>query len=92
MRGLDAMRAAFGLQDYPGWVGLHTRSQARGAIPNGVRVRKISIERGDSHPVGSTATVLGSIFYPQIGYCYFVEWDAEPKAAVFVVGEKVAAQ
>lgn len=90
MSEFDAVMAAFGLQDYPGWVGMHTRNQARGAIPNGARVRKISTERGDSHPVGSTATVLGSIFHASVGYGYFVEWDVSPRSAVFVVGEKIA--
>lgn len=75
---------------YPGWTGVHTREQARGAIPNGTRVRKIATDAGDAHPIGALATILGSVQHPQHGVCYFVEWDAKPKTAVFVAGFKIA--
>jgi hypothetical protein len=75
-----------GLQDYPGWVGTHTREQAPGAMPNGSRVRKIMSKPGDASPDGSPATVLGSMHEPDLGYGYFVEWDARPRQAVFVAG------
>lgn len=78
------------LQDYPGWVGMHTRDHAPGALPNGSRVRKVRTEAGDTHPIGSMATILGSVSDP-IGNGYFVEWDATPRHAVFVVETKIEA-
>lgn len=74
---------------YPGWAGAHTRDQAPGAIPNGTRVRKLKDDPGDLHPIGSEATVLGSIHHLAVGYGYFVEWDASPRTAVFVVPWKI---
>jgi hypothetical protein len=83
------------LQVYPGYVGLHTREQAPGAIANGTRVIKTKTEPGDGHPVGAQATVLGSIRSPPdlqhvAPYFYFVEWDADPKIVVGVISTKVA--
>lgn len=78
------------LRLYPGWRGIHTREQAGGAIPNGTRVRKIDGKPGDVHQVGSLATVLGSLHDAKVGYGYFVEWDMQPRAAVFVIAGKIA--
>lgn len=81
------------LQLYPGWTGMHSRDEASGAMPNGTRVHKVKMERGDAHPIGSMATVLGSISHPDIvGIGYFVEWDAKPRRAVFVMSAKIALQ
>jgi hypothetical protein len=77
------------IQLYEGWGGMHTREQAAGAIPNGTRVRKDVSEDGDSHPVGTRATVLGSLYEPDLGYGYFVEWEPTPRVAVFVAGFKI---
>jgi len=74
---------------YPGWRGVHTRAEAPGAMRNGTRVRKIAKEDGDSHPIGSLATVLGSLHLPERGYGYFVEWDASPRTAVLVVEAQI---
>lgn len=77
----------------PGIEGLFTRNQAEGAIPNGSRVVKVVDERGDAHPKGSKATVLGSwkrpdsFGQPLVGY--FVIWDAHPNTAIFVAGYKI---
>ena len=77
------------LRTYPGWIGLHTRDQAPNAMANGSRVVKIKTEPGDSHPVGSSATVLGSLYAPDVGFGYFVEWDARPRYAVFASAAKI---
>jgi hypothetical protein len=75
---------------HPGWYGLFTRHQMPGAIRNGTRVVKVRTEAGDTHPVGSLATVLGSMGHPDVGIGYFVEWDARPRFAVLVVADKIA--
>lgn len=74
---------------YPGWVGVHTRDEALGALPNGTRVRKTKNEPGDAHPIGSFARILGSIHVPEYGYGYFVEWEDAPRVAVMVVQAKI---
>jgi hypothetical protein len=77
------------LREYPGWFGIFTREQAPGALPNGTRIVKVQTEKGDAHPIGARATVLGSMAAPNVGLGYFVEWDAKPRCAVFVVDWKV---
>lgn len=84
----------FGMAIYPGWAGMHTRREAPGAFPNGTRVVKILDEPGDTHLVGSLATVLGSIPAPAAlrviaPYFYFVEWDVLPRVAVGVASVKI---
>lgn len=83
------------LREYPGYIGVHTREQAPGALPNGARVVKVKTEPGDTHPIGAEATVLGSIKAPPevqhiAAYFYFVEWDAHPGIVVGVVSTKVS--
>jgi hypothetical protein len=68
---------------------MHTRDEAPGAMKNGTRVRKVVSESGDAHPLGSLATVLGSLHHPTLGYAYFVEWDDRPRTATAVVGAKI---
>lgn len=80
---------ALGLRAYPGWGGIFTRQQAPGAYPNGTRVKKVKAEPGDKHPIGTEATVLGSMAAPPVGTGYFVEWDSRPSYAVFVIDWKV---
>jgi hypothetical protein len=78
--------------------GLHiifTRNQAEGALPKGSRVVKVKSEAGDAHPIGSLATVLGSIPVPPpldkaSLYFYFVGWDDNPGVAVGIASWKVA--
>ena len=80
-----------------GWTGVFTRKQADGAYPNGTRVMKVFVEPGDSHGLGARATVLGSIKAPEPitingftqQYGYFVEWDSNPRVAVFVTEVKI---
>jgi hypothetical protein len=78
------------LREHPGYLGLFTRHQMADAIPNGTRVVKVRTDAGDAHPLGSLATVLGSMGHPKVGNGYFVEWDARPRWAVFVAGDKIA--
>lgn len=78
-------------------IGFHVTTQAPGApIANGTRVRKVRTEPGDANPIGTEATVLGSLgpMPADAGehagtYGYFVEWDTMPGTAVFVIGEKI---
>lgn len=77
-------------REHPGWFGMFTRHQMPGAIRNGTRVVKVRTEARDTHPVGSLATVLGSMGHPDVGIGYFVEWDARPRWAVFVIAWKIA--
>jgi hypothetical protein len=85
----DSLPADFG--HHPGWFGAFTRDQAPGAIPNGSPIRKVATEDGDTNPVGARGLVLGSVDVPGKGLAYFVEWDATPRCAVFVVAWKIAA-
>lgn len=79
------------IRSYPGWIGQHTRDEAPGALPNGSRVRKIKEDPGgDSTPIGTLGTVLGSLWEVSVGYAYFVEWDGRPRLARLVVGWKIA--
>lgn len=81
----------------PGWVGVFTRNQAEGAIPNGTRIEKSEGEAGDSNPIGATGTVLGSLPAPDgmpakfahVKHFYFVEWDNYPKQACGVLDYKI---
>lgn len=77
------------LKDRPGWTGNFTTQQAGGAIPNGTRIRKITTEHKDAHPVGSIGTVLGSLEAQEGKLLYFIEWDARPRWAVAVADFKI---
>jgi hypothetical protein len=83
-----AALALHGIQKHAGYIGMFTRRQAEGAIANGRRVEKVVSERGDTHPLGSRATVLGSVCLDGRIF-YFLEWDASPRVAVGVVAEKI---
>ncbi len=78
------------LREHPGYRGMFTRDEAEGAYRNGTRVIKTASEPGDGHPVGATATVLGSISHPPLGIMYFVEWDRTPKFAIAVLATKIS--
>jgi hypothetical protein len=73
-----------------GWHGQFTTAQYPGALPNGTRVVKVAWEPGDTHSLRDRATVLGSMGHPEVGIGYFVEFDAHPKQAVFIIGTKIA--
>jgi hypothetical protein len=82
------------LRNYPGYAGMFTRNEARGAIPNGRRVMKTNSEAGDGTPDGALGTVLGSIVAPDtMGRLmfYFVEWDRRPRLAAGISGYKIVA-
>lgn len=82
-----------------GWVGGFTRDQAPGAYPCGSRIVKVRKEDGDSTPLGTGGTVLGSLDGSVLGhrnpdghvirFGYFVEWDTTPRVAVFVLDWKI---
>lgn len=74
---------------HPGYVGVFTRGEAPGAYPNGSRIKKVWGEPGDANPLGTEGTVLGSVYHPDHGYAYFVEWDTRPKWAVGVTERKI---
>lgn len=80
---------SLGIRNEPGWVGAFTRNQAREAFPNGTRVYKVKSKPNDIHQDGSTATVLGSIYVPDLGCLYFVEFDSEPRVAVSIAGFRI---
>ena len=94
----DAVMLPMNFKPEPGWIGIFTRDQAPGAIPNGTKIVKAVREAGDTHDVGARGTVLGSYKSPgglpgalaRIKYWYFIEWDDNPKAAVGTVDFKVA--
>lgn len=78
------------LREYDGYFGAFTRDTARGAWPNGTRIRKAVSEPGDSTPTGTEGTVLGSLGHPDVGLFYFVEWDNKPRIAVGTISAKLA--
>lgn len=81
------------IENHPGWVGAFTRDQAKGAIPNGTRIKKTASEEGDATPDGTLGTVLGSMRAPpEMGMLliYFVEWDNRKRVAVSCMGWKIA--
>lgn len=69
--------------------------QAPGAIKNGSRITKVKSDIGDSHDVGATGFVIGSIgphsdekYHNEYGY--FVQWDEKKYfKPVFVMGSKI---
>jgi hypothetical protein len=77
------------VQLHAGYVGAFTREEAEGALCNGTRVVKVWGEKGDAHPLGAEATVLGSMSHPDVGVGYFLEWDDMPRTAVFAAAKKV---
>ncbi len=76
-------------------VPMEITTQAPGAWPNGTRVRKSRMEDGDTNPIGTLATVTGSVGPmppggPKPGtFGYFVRWDPRPHLPVFVHESKV---
>lgn len=79
------------LSPEPGWIGMFTRGQAPGAVfTNESRVKKAKVRAGDSIPLDTMGSVLGSFLDPEKGIYYFVEWDSHPRHAVAQVGWKLA--
>jgi hypothetical protein len=79
------------VRHYPGYVGAFTRDEAPGAIPNGTRVCKVWCEPGDANPLGAKGVVLGSLYFPEGGFAYFIEWDSKPKWPLLTIAKKVEA-
>jgi hypothetical protein len=68
-----------------------TRRSAFGAIRNGAKVIKVTTEEGDTHILGSCATIIGSVHESALGYGYFVQWDGDDADNImFIVGKKIA--
>jgi hypothetical protein len=84
----EGLAREYGIEEHEGWIGPFSTRQVEGAIENGAKVVKIRSEKGDTHPVGSTGKVLGSISNGAM-LAYWVEWDAHPKHAIFIVGFKL---
>jgi hypothetical protein len=91
------------LDSEDGWIGVFTRHEAVGAMPNGTRVVKVRGESGDATALGTCGTVLGSLDAEFLGervpdgwetitYAYFVEWADRPNVAVGVMDWKIEAQ
>lgn len=84
------------LRNEPGWFGAFTREHVEGAIPNGTCIEKVCFEAGDSHPIGTLGTVLGSARppvpldnYEHVKCFYFVEWYGRPYVACGVLDYKI---
>lgn len=78
----------------PGWYGMFTRNQAKGAIPNGTKIVKANSEPGDTTTDGTPGIVLGSLRAPDsLGglLFYFVEWADKPKQPIGTFGLKIRA-
>lgn len=87
----------------PGWVGAFSRNEAEGAFPNGTRIYKARMEKGDATPIGIRGVVLGSWPVPseqgkvhslpdpdyEVRHIYFVEWDDKPRVAVGMIDWKI---
>ena len=86
-------------QVHPGYIGMFTRDEADGAITNGTKIVKVWCEPSDSHQIGATGTVLGSMVVPPdiqklpkltgIKHAYFIEWDDSPGVAVGCIDKKI---
>jgi hypothetical protein len=72
-----------------------TKEQARGALPNGTRVRKVGTRAGDGHANGALGTIEGSLgpldkdapHGPIYAYC--VKWDDTPNIPCWVSSPRV---
>lgn len=63
---------------------------AEGAFPNETRVKKISVEEGDHHKIGSIGTVRGSIKPASMNiYGYFVQFDNDMENITFIISSKI---
>lgn len=86
----DDIARIFHIRDYPGYLNPFTRDEALDAkFKNGVTVRKAIFEKGDNTPLDTQGTVLGSIYVPDLGTAYFIEWDSLPHVAIFIVEAKL---
>lgn len=80
----------FNIDNHPGYLGVFTRDQAAGAIPNGSKIVKTKSDGTDSNPDGTPGKVLGSFHPTGVPYpMYFVEWDRKPHIAVAISGPRI---
>lgn len=75
----------------PGIIGAICRDDdPRAKYRNGARIKKVAEDKGgDVTKLGTLGTVLGSVYVPELGGAYFVEWDDKPRQSVFVVEYKI---
>lgn len=78
-----------GIGQHDGYVGVFTRVTAPGAIPSNTRIAKVWCEDGDTTPLGTRGTVLGSVRHPDLGLMYFIEWDGRAGIAIAAVAKKI---
>lgn len=71
------------------FVDLLLKGDERAPLKIGWRVEKIAGDPEDISPLGSHATVIGSVFHEDIGALYLVNWDHLPGAPVLVSGFKI---
>lgn len=74
------------------YLGGYVVSQAEGAIPNGEIIIKTNSMEGDATPDGTPGKVIGSLRDPEVGLCYFVEWQDKKGFAVAVMELKIRRQ
>lgn len=85
-----ATKVDFVIANEPGWTGSFTRHQdPKASFRNGSRIKKAKQGKRDATPLGNLGTVLGSVFVPQLGVAYFVEWDWKPKVAVLITEGRI---
>jgi hypothetical protein len=79
------------LADHPAWasVACITDEEADGAWPNGTRIKKTCFENGDTHQVGDTGTVRGSVLLDDGRYAYSIHWDDQPSIPVHCLAYKI---
>lgn len=80
-------------EEHPDWIGTFSRDEAPGAWKNESTVQKSVFLPGDSTPIGTLGTVLGSLgpIPTEHGseFGYFLEWSNAPHIAVFCRGSKL---
>jgi hypothetical protein len=82
--------ASIGVMPREGYTGWFCTANAPNAIRAGTKIKKVRQEEGDTHPLGATGTVLGSISPNDLGIMYFIEWDDKPRHAIATIAWKVA--
>lgn len=72
------------------------KSETSDVLEKGERFKKVAGEPGDGHDIGSTGEVLDRVGPMPEGapfageYGYFVKFDGDPRAPIFIRGAKIA--
>lgn len=96
---ITTMKVEITWADDPGWAGAYTRQQAKGAMPNGTKVRKVRSQPKDGHQDGAMGTVIGSFTATEpmevegciVRTFYFIEWEDMPKIGVCSAEHRIEA-